>query len=1383
MTPPGSSTSVVDGIGDAPATIPVVLLPIRIETRYVGSDLLVRVYPDRWHQYSHQAALTMDEAAAGEAVWAAAGDARLARWSALCGQVGTPRATWVVRATQPGSTPDVSRDTSWDQAVVAHALPDRWVVAGYGPLQADGDDPADQDPIVVAIGSDVDEDLAIGPTPGADPPAGGKVRHVDAGMAWLVDFDEAIRVGMAIRVPNPPAIQRLVVVGLRAASDGSAGGELLTELLVGHKYTNGLSLIAQGTSTNAEQAPGVVEDDETTLARATGKFTADPASDGFRLASTFGVDASALADVAGSDGHENQDAQAANAVFWHAGWGNLFARQLGSAMTDDTWEKLRQHFVGFVRARGPVSAVRIGDQPFGVLPILKQDLSYPTAGEDPVFATLGVSLHGLGPAWRSAGALRLTDSLADRVRRTPRTMAYYARGAWQPVQAAGWFTDVTQFMGLTRQQIVDAGVATAVQVEHSVPLLDLTFSWEGPAVLLPGAGSADPTTAILTAGGGTGLAAVPPANQVDVQLDWLGHAAARDLQADASQLVGPDSLLRIMIRSSLLRALAQAGVTTPPASVGAQPVKGRLDGVADTPVPGGALTEAYAALALLGLRTPAELELLLAESVELASSGWHAWMTSLASRRLALSRQAGVTGILLGAYGVVDAPARNAASASHGYLTAPSVGQAVTAAILHSAALNHGVDPGRAASLETLTPMSVKLSSARVRRAEQLLSGVRQGDPIGVLLGYQFERQLQDSGHGDYIAPLRSLVPLDSPADSADPRAVSAVATNVVDGLALSRLRHGPAGIPWGTLVGPSTLGPLIPDIEAALDDLDDSIDAVSDVLLAEGVHASVNGQTAVASAALDSAARGTLVPPEPVFVSTPRTGVDLTHRIIGLAPSGAPSGWPTTPSAADAPALTAWAGQAFGPPDDVDVALQPIDTTTGDDLPTDPILVPLTSLSLGPLDLVRLSGAQREFDIYVRWWAARDSSRVPGLPAGAGVRLASTNLAGSGRARLGPLLATAGAAAALLGQCRGLDGRDLSLPGSSDPAADLDELGARTDAARQQLVDLDAALAGDAGPDQLEQAFLLGIPGVLAGDPGDAAATAVAVATAREMIAVRQAQADAIGAPSGGTPAAQLAALVDTMQALRGDRLPVLADLTMPPSTATEAIAGADVTEAPAGQEPASWLARIARVSPPTAALETLCCCSELIGGGQPLAVQIGQLPSPTSGAATVSWAGFPLAAQSAADRAALPVRVSLAFVGPVPETTPIRLAGVLVDEWAETIPGTTQTAGVSFQFETPRAQAPQAVLVVTPTGLPQSAWKLSDLSGAAFVAMELATARLAELARSAGRSDAARGLSRRYRPGCQPDRSRQRRPSCAPVRTTRRVRRGRLRWRSGHL
>ena len=80
-----------------------------------------------------------------------------------------------------------------------------------------------------------------------------------------------------------------------------------------------------------------------------------------------------------------------------------------------------------------------------------------------------------------------------------------------------------------------------------------------------------------------------------------------------------------------------------------------------------------------------------------------------------------------------DGPPLEVDPTNGGHLHAPSLNQAVTAAIL------------RAGEIANRTPgapgaFSINLSSERVRKAIALLEGVRTGQRSGALLGYRFER-------------------------------------------------------------------------------------------------------------------------------------------------------------------------------------------------------------------------------------------------------------------------------------------------------------------------------------------------------------------------------------------------------------------------------------------------------------------------------------------------------------------------------------------------------------------------------------------------------------------------------------------------------------------
>ena len=305
----------------------------------------------------------------------------------------------------------------------------------------------------------------------------------------------------------------------------------------------------------------------------------------------------------------------------------------------------------------------------------------------------------------------------------------------------------------------------------------------------------------------------------------------------------------------------------------------------------------------------ARLERLLAEHVDLCSYRLDAWLTGLAHERLATLRAAGEReqrrGLHVGAFGwledvrpkrggyqPVELDAAEAAifapagsppllrdPANGGYLHAPSLNQAVTGAVLRGGYLAN-------ATPDTPDALAIALTSRRVRRALDLLEGMRNGQPLGALLGYQLERGLHDA-HGlaevdALIFGLRTAFPLvaNRLEETHDPDVpIEAIeASNVVDGLALALQvrRSGETTYPYG-----ATLPTATPSQAAAVDaevaSLLDVNDAVSDVLLAESVHQAVLGNHDRAAASIDSSAR--------TAPAGARGGADAAHGIRAHAP------------------------------------------------------------------------------------------------------------------------------------------------------------------------------------------------------------------------------------------------------------------------------------------------------------------------------------------------------------------------------------------------------------------------------------------------------------------------------------------------------------------
>ena len=192
---------------------------------------------------------------------------------------------------------------------------------------------------------------------------------------------------------------------------------------------------------------------------------------------------------------------------------------------------------------------------------------------------------------------------------------------------------------------------------------------------------------------------------------------------------------------------------------------------ADHPA-GARLDELRAALDHLATLPPARLAALLTGTLDLFAYRLDAWVTSLATRRLAELRATKRRGAVVGGYGwLEDVRPRPAATAapvtpdepaplavdptSAGFVHAPSLNQAATAALLRSGYVGATPTTGAPAT----NAFAVDLSSRRVRLASWILDGVRAGQELAALLGQRFERGLHDRGLDVHLPAFRRVAP------------------------------------------------------------------------------------------------------------------------------------------------------------------------------------------------------------------------------------------------------------------------------------------------------------------------------------------------------------------------------------------------------------------------------------------------------------------------------------------------------------------------------------------------------------------------------------------------------------------------------------------------
>ena len=595
-------------------------------------------------------------------------------------------------------------------------------------------------------------------------------------------------------------------------------------------------------------------------------------------------------------------------------------------------------------------------------------------------------------------------------------------------------------------------------------------------------------------------------------------------------------------------------------------------------------------------------------------------------------------------------------------------------------------------------------------------------------------------------------------------------AKNVVDGLELQRRwkagkqRKPPAQawdattIPFGNaaLGFPTLNSDEFKLLDIQLQALDEMVDAVSDVVVAESVYHVVQGNPLRAGATLDAIATGEMAPPELEVVRTPRTGIGLSHRMLVLfstSPDAAVAGvlakWnmnATQVRAQAEPLLNAWAATLLGDPTQIRCRATYVDQKTSALLRS--IELPLSLLQLSPLDVVFMVDGNEEAqrsELEQRLVAHLLQTRPDGISSAADVRLSfdrdpawSTNIMS-----LGELVEVARTIRKLMAGARAIDGRDLSLP--EVPALskiDASEFTQRVDRVVAALQQAGATLQA-----------LLPLDGRgNAPDPG-----------ALRSVLVRMSSFGIQGAfplsPIGDTPETRRTLLVQAQSVEKEvrRRLDRIAKLPAAVDASSEArrvydekrvkeILGADFRMVPRitpvnsqvlnqtfgdssslqANDPLAamtWFQRAARVRDGVARLDAAMMYADALGHGTGLTLQIGQLPYQPHD----RWIALPTGSDQRIPGGRLSLVAHLSLQRTIRFDQP--LAGLLMDEWVEVVPSQKEVTGLTFHYDQPSACAPQAVLVAVSSDEARAVWDLDMLASTLNETLDLAKTRAVSL------------------------------------------------------
>ncbi len=1544
-------------VGNFQDSVPVLLMPVRIEAKFIHNRrdelplnsnttlkpetepqvaLWVRILPDDIAISSHEKKLTAQEFQAGQEYWNSAKDILsasrqssqgasfdLGAWRVLSNRYGIYRGAWIVKETKPKNFnsvivdyedqlrhasdgvsivlpayefPNLSlKDLSWSEPAQSHVLPDRFVLTLYP-------DYPSNDPKVI-IGEKLPETLQVGFNLFNDDSEIDDIIDLlrnDDNLKWLVDFEEAIKVGMAFKVDlgdislQNYKLDRLVVLGIKSTANEEESTELLQELIDSHHYTSGLKFPTLGTPTNNSTEPDSTgysssedQDADNGYWIELGPALFGEASnhsekaDGQRLAEALGIKTDVFHHILNSQKQDVSEAIAMNTALWRGTLGYYLEQMLHPAISREDIAKTREFFVKNVQARGPLPSICVGKQPYGILPVSRLTAWTPLPDAHPFESGLNKILQAFDQEWDklvpcvsfygSSNTLSTTcgsttppvnsNHLLLQILGLEATSSeFYQRFGFGPglvsnLNIATPSSDVLNpiydyFLNLDLDLSSNSIISKILNVvfQNNTRKLIHTFRDNPNAVF--------PAGKLIDAKPFSEIRKIEPFYALsDNYIHWLMLSNFDELRKeDFSRLIqsgifynnhnpgspqipnltgdpkAPRSLLYLMLRQALmleywnaamqikeslgetvaedriekelfniLDASGASSIGTTPArediapweqlyspspyaadmaiyeSLTVDSIQASEDAMQD-------LSENFMELRKLAEMPTARLERAFTEHLDLCSYRLDAWQTGQINQRILSSREGKSSGIYLGAFGFLeDLKPDSYDKAYHpglydftvtdnenmGYIHAPSNKQAVAAAVLRHGYMSHKGPNNN-------DHMAVNLSSERVRKALDILAGIREGQRLEALLGYELERGMHERYNlpggvelDQYIKVLRDKFPLVSKQiltsdDNEESKSTETIeARNVIDGLALLETAKGTL-YPYGILAG-------LPDNSVSASSLDKAkanaiisevarianmLDAVNDLLLAESVYQTAQGNYDRANATLDSVAKGQF-PPIPEVIQTPRSGFSLTNRVIlGFDASANPStspGWgnySVTPAALAEPSLNAWLGKLLGDPAQIKVKVGIIYSATqgGGGVPAiTNVDVSIADLKLQPIDLIYLSEKNieetgGEFHRRVENYVINNNV-VTGVVDK--VELSANLQLTGGAIHLRKLFPLVDRLREIVGGSKALAAKDILLPEqiTNDPnqmiGVDFANLSSRVNGAWNGLDALRNALAG-----YLSSANYAGIPATLdsisyygfpeaipiismLGSTNESVLLSIAQ-TVLASVNKRLIDANTLinqNQPNQNPPNGDN--MVEAAKVIFGKGFKILPHFDLP-TQSRSTVAGNKFSLQTAINNSNQviynpddtpfimdeWLQGVAKVKEKMEVLEKVSIFNELFfsetGNYFPLNLAPAQLPARynSSGNYEDRWLGAYFGEDYEPDGD----KLSLIMHLPTNYSTANKQVGLLVDEWVEVIPGRTETTEVAFHYDKPNSEPAQTLLLaVTPeiTG----SWKWDNL------------------------------------------------------------------------
>lgn len=961
---------------------PILLFPLRIETKYHPSSdgenwkLRLRFFPDQIAIDNFETRLTIKEIEDARNYWRIIANAneeedlvevRNAEWCKLANKYGLPRTAYITKEVinyDPDNEPDPHKPILKDDQQIpvreeneqtvsfSNIMPTLFFI--YAKFK---DGTPTLEPLDILIQRDK-EPLVVDPfqlITDADKPN------------WITNFEMARDIGMAFetettlsRTQYERGFEFIIVYGVKTDHTPDGIKQQVEQLFKSHRYTSGFSFIKQGTptnlvkqkSSNAQPTPSSSpfgEERDVMIKYRSTEFSGFPPDfklqlksgevflphDGKVFAEALGIER-VVQGAANSNHWDHIIAPCMSSLLWPMVGGYFL--ETFTTLSEENKISLMEHFIKYVSGQGSIPPIRVGNIPYGVLPVTissewQDNILFQNTDLFRKFLTnlmdsmLDKFLENVPTVMKKSHQIPPDENLLNILSMEPVSNEYFVRG----IRLLQYVTDLIYAVLRERlpnnepkityqrfpqnrdirlkneeESVARLGKTLGVNLQtlrdlfsiaEKMKIMDLCLGRGITRLNFPLISKEKDLPSylddILTdiKEGGTenffkttveqiGIPGVEPSSSDPLLLRLLRYCAS---------IVGNSSnsfFFRDLFRESLENLLL---------------VRNKFDKFVFTEI----------------------LKDVMLQTLDLSSYRLDAWISSFANQRLDHLRKNNSNGLHLGAFGWIEnlMPKEFEAGISTknpipqgGYIHAPSYAHAAAAAVLRNGYLTHSNESDKKDLLK------INLNSERTKNALEIINDI-QRMPLSELLGYRLERRLHDANIDYLIDEFRNFFPLnkDDPVeleeedDDDDGQPVEAKERieprNLTDGLtvyknwkrlndsiSLSNIENIKDFMATDTQKGgwkpfykrvklryastEEKIKEIIGSLKPHLDYLLDEIDGLSDLSVAESVYQAVNGNYSRSSAVMDGMSADGQIP-IPEISSTPRSGPNQLQRIV----------------------------------------------------------------------------------------------------------------------------------------------------------------------------------------------------------------------------------------------------------------------------------------------------------------------------------------------------------------------------------------------------------------------------------------------------------------------------------------------------------------------